>query len=308
MTIGLPQAFLYYRYGALWEAYFSALGVEVVHSGPTDRQKMSRGTMLAIDEACLSSKVYLGHVDALVGKCDMVFVPRIATLGHRDRLCTKFMALYDIVQNTFRDQNIQLLDYELDLEHGKRELSAFLSLGKKLNARKPAALHAYMLAKQTEQIAEAEALRSQHALFDKEGTKILIVGHSYNVYDAFIGKPVLDYLRGQGVIPIIADVVDRRQALVASTELTETMPWVFNRELVGAVQLYRNKVDGIILMSSFPCGPDSLVNETLLRRVQGIPMLNLLMDNQEGSAGVETRLESFLDIIQYRKEARYGQA
>ena len=32
--------------------------------------------------------------------------------------------------------------------------------------------------------------------------------------------------------------------------------------------------------------------------------LNLLLDSQDGNAGIETRLESFIDIIRFRKEAR----
>lgn len=303
MVVGIPRAFLYYRYRVLWENFFEGLGVEVITSGPTTRDTLRRGSMYAIDEACLSSKVYLGHVDALIGKCDAIFVPRIATLGNRETLCTKFFALPDIVQNTFRSQNVALLDYNIDVRNGKRELTSFLGLGKRVGRRRAQVLYAYALAKQAEQIAQAEAVREQARLLERPGIKILVVGHSYNVHDALVGRSVLSFLTSQGATPILADTVDRKRALERSAELTETLPWVYNRELVGAVQIYRDRVDGIILLSTFPCGPDSLVNEILIRRVSGIPILNLLLDNQEGSAGVETRLESFLDIIEFRNHA-----
>ena len=306
MTIGIPRAFLYYRYRVLWETFFDTLGVETVTSPQTDRRIMDRGVQVAIDEACLSSKVYLGHVDALIGRCDAILVPRIANTGHKEILCTKFMALPDIVRNTFRDQDVQLVDYNIDVRQGKRELGAFLALGKDVGRRKPQALHAYMLAKQAEQIAEAEAARDQREKLERAGTKVLIVGHSYNIRDAAIGGPVLSFLKEQGVTAILADAVDRRLALDRASQLTQTLPWSHNKELVGAVQLCKDRVDGIILLSAFPCGPDSLVNEMLIRRVSGVPMLNLLMDSQEGTAGVETRLESFLDILQFRKEAQYA--
>lgn len=308
MVVGIPRAFLYYRYRVLWETFFEGLGVEMVTSGPTTRDTLRRGSMYAIDEACLSSKVYLGHVDALIGKCDAVLVPRIATLGNKETLCTKFFALPDIVQNTFRDRNAALLDYNVDVRNGKRELNSFLDLGKRVGRRKAHVLYAYALAKQAEQIAQADAVRAQAQLLERPGVKILVVGHSYNVHDALVGKPVLSFLAAQDATPILADTVDRKRALERSAELTETLPWVYNRELVGAVQMYRESVDGIILLSTFPCGPDSLVNEMLIRRVRGIPILNLLLDNQEGSAGVETRLESFLDIIQFRKEEHLFEA
>ena len=69
---------------------------------------------------------------------------------------------------------------------------------------------------------------------------------------------------------------------------------------------HRDDVDGIILLSAFPCGPDAMVNELITRRVnthggKGVPILNLVLDSQSGTAGVETRLESFIDIIRFKE-------
>lgn len=308
MKIGIPRAFLYYRYRSLWEAFFESLGVEVVLSGPTNKAILTKGSMYAIDEACLSSKIYLGHVLSLIDRCDLIFVPRISNFGNKDVLCTKFGALFDVVSNTFRNQNIRLLDYNIDVRQSQSEMSAFFSLGKKLGKKKFQSAYAYVLAKQAEKLQQAEELNRQNRLLEKEGVKLLIVGHSYNVYDALIGKPVLDYLKSMQVIPLIADVVDKKLALEKAQELTYSLPWIYNRELVGAVQEYRDKVDGIILLTTFPCGPDSLVNEILIRRVKDLPILTLLLDGQEGTAGVETRLESFIDIIRFRQEARDDKA
>jgi predicted nucleotide-binding protein (sugar kinase/HSP70/actin superfamily) len=264
--------------------------------------------MRAIDEACLSSKVYLGHVDALLGKCDAVLAPRIANFGKGNVLCTKFSALYDVVNNTFRDKGLQLVGYNVDPIKSGGELAAFLDFGKKLGKKKPEAFYAYTLAKQAERLDRQNVLRRHEEALKKPGIKLLIVGHSYNIYDKYIGRPVLDYLEAQGVTAILADDADRKKSLEAAASLTETMPWIFNREQMGAIELYRDKTDGLILLSAFPCGPDSLANETVIRRVKDTPVLNLLLDGQEGSAGVETRLESFIDIIRFRRGISYGEA
>lgn len=308
MKIGIPRAFLYYRYSSLWETFLETLNVDYVISRETDKAILKRGTIRAIDEACLSSKVYLGHVDALLGKCDAVMVPRIANLGKGNILCTKFSALYDIVDNTFRDKGLQLVGYNVDPIKAGGELAAFLDFGKKLGKKKPESFYAYTLAKQAERIDRQEILRQHEEALKKPGIKLLIVGHCYNIHDKYIGRPVLDYLATQGVTPVLADDADRRKALEAAAALTETMPWIFNREQMGAIEMYRDKVDGIVLLSTFPCGPDSLANETVIRRVKDTPILNLLLDGQEGNAGVETRLESFIDIIRFRREASYGEA
>ena len=81
------------------------------------------------------------------------------------------------------------------------------------------------------------------------------------------------------------------------------MPWEVNREIFGAVQLCRDRVDGIILCTAFPCGPDSMTNDMLVRLVRDVPVLTIILDNQSGSAGLETRLESFVDILNFRKAA-----
>ena len=80
-VIGIPRAMLYYRYHALWRTFFQELGIEVLVSEPTDRNILERGTALAIDEACLSLKIYLGHAAALADRCDCILVPRVSNFG-----------------------------------------------------------------------------------------------------------------------------------------------------------------------------------------------------------------------------------
>ena len=109
------------------------------------------------------------------------------------------------------------------------------------------------------------------------------------------------YLKKKGVIPIRADVVDRDEALKWSQDISLTCKWEMSREIVGSVAMHEHKVDGIILLSAFPCGPDAMVNELISRRVRDVPMLNLVLDSQSGTAGVETRLESFVDIIRFKE-------
>lgn len=300
MVIGIPRAFLYHRYGVLWETFFETLGFRVVVSGPTTKEIISKGSVYAIDEACLSSKIFLGHVESLIGQCDVIFIPRIANFGNKQILCTKFFALHDIVANTFRAQGIKLLDFNIDVRRSQGELAAFMSLGRALKKRRSQVAYAYMLAKQSERNQIQNELSMQRYTLTQKGTKILVVGHGYNVEDAFVGKPILDMLEELGTIPVKGDIVDRKLAAVQAKEITDTLPWIYNRELVGSIQIYKEQVDGIVLLSTFPCGPDSLVNDIILRRVKDKPMLNLIVDNQDGMAGIETRLESFVDIIQFR--------
>ena len=74
-----------------------------------------------------------------------------------------------------------------------------------------------------------------------------------------------------------------------------------NCEIAGNLQMHRDKIDGIILISAFPCGPDSMVNEMIARSFRELPVLKLILDTQAGTAGIETRLESFVDILKLKK-------
>ncbi len=303
MIVGIPRALLYYKYGVLWETFFDELGIEYIVSPETDMSIIRNGTTYAIDEACFSSKVYLGHVEWLIDRCDVILVPRIFNLGGDGEVCTKFQAIYDLVNNTFRHRNIQLINYNIEQKNSDYEVKAFLKMGKFFGRKKSSTMRAYLIARQIKWAWEMlEQRRNMDFLMAQDKRlKILLVGHGYNVADRFVGLPISDYLWNINVIPIRGDIVHKKQALAKSAEISSTLPWAFNKELVGAVALYKEKVDGIILISSFPCGPDSLVNEIIMRRVKEVPVLNLLIDGQEGRAGLETRLDSFIDVIKFKK-------
>ena len=78
-----------------------------------------------------------------------------------------------------------------------------------------------------------------------------------------------------------------------------------NRELIGSILLLKDRIDGIVLVSAFPCGPDSMTDDAIMRCIHGMPILNLMIDAQSGTAGVETRIESFVDILRFHQKGGY---
>lgn len=302
IKIGLPRAFLYYRYGTLWKAFFRELGIETVVSPPTNKKILDNGTALAVDETCLSTKIWFGHVKYLVGKCDYILVPRITQWGRNRVMCTKFESLYDLTSNVFRESGQKFIVCNIDHRAKIEEQEAFEKLGEALGRSRKMVLKAYKTARREEAEIAKRRLKQQDLKWNKEGTKIIVAAHSYVIQDAYIGRPVTEYLEKMGVQVIRADIVDQKAALKKSEEMSPTMKWELNREIAGGIQLYKKKADGVILLSVFPCGPDSMTNEMIIRKNKDIPILHLVMDAQQGTAGVETRLESFLDIISFRKE------
>ena len=300
-VIGIPQAMLYHRYAALWRAFFRELCIETVVSGPTSRKVLEDGSNLAVDETCLSAKIFFGHVKGLVGRCEYILIPRISSFGHHRDMCVRFQSLYDQARNLFHGTEQKFLTYNLDMEFGISEEDAFLEMGVSLGLPKREVRKAYAAAKKEEQRDWEERLKKQKQLLKADGLKILLAGHSYLLEDSYIGRAVTDLLRELEVLPIRADIIDRERALKNSGELSSTCKWELSRELLGGIEEYRGKVDCIILISAFPCGPDAMVNELLTRKIKDLPLLNLVLDSQSGTAGIETRLESFVDIIRLNK-------
>ena len=304
MKIGIPRAFLYYRYKYLWETFFEELGTEVIVSPETNKGIIGSGVGHSIDESCLASKIYLGHVAWLIGKCDYILIPRIASYGDDQIVCSKLWAAVDVVQNIFRGKEINVLDYNIDYAKLKTEFVAFMQIGRKLKKRRFSVLRAYFMAKQAEKMTNERRVSEQNELLlTKDKLKILILSHSYNIYDKFIGGPVLNIIKKQGCVPILAEIVERPAAVKKAKDISPTLRWSYNQELLGALSLYKNHIDGIILLTAFPCGPDSLVNELIIRRTKDKPIISIVVDELEGQAGLETRIESFVDIIKFRTEA-----
>ena len=321
--VGLPRALLYYRYGTLWTTFFQALGREVVVTRPTDRAIVERGDALSNDECCLASKIYLGHVAQLVGACDAVFVPSMHDVGLFRTFCTKFQALPDVVSNTFADGHLRVVSCLVEEVHGVSMDESFQGLALKFGASKKEAKRAWKEAARAQEREEKAAADAQAHVVDalKDARRaaagggagaagepplaILLAAHPYVAHDPYLGGAVVDMLHGMGATVLFADEHDRRRGVKASEDFSETMPWVVNRELVGAIELLSPCVDGIVLISAFPCGPDSMTDDAVVRCLRNTPILNLTIDAQSGTAGLETRIESFVDILHYQRKGGY---
>ncbi len=311
-TIGFPRALLYHKYHALWAAFFEELGCRTVVSPPTNRRLVDRGVGLAVDESCLPMKVFLGHVAALEGRCDAVFVPRLESLTPDEHLCVKFMGAYDIVRNTMPD--LPLVTYDVDAANAVHERESMVRLARRMGAGPVAARRAYARARAAQAEHDGDLADAQEAALAaaRAGTgrvRILVVGHSYNLADELIGKPVLSYLTSLGVDVVTSDAIDKARARALSARLSPGIKWTYNKELLGAVELHRESVDGIVFVVTFPCGPDSLMGELCQRRIEGVPVATIVIDELQAEAGLRTRLESFVDVIVATRRSRgHGRA
>ncbi len=298
VKIGLPRAFTYYYFSDLWKIFFKELNIDYIESPPTNKEIISKGMSRANDEMCLSFKIYLGHIDYLKDKCDYILVPRIDNYGKSNQTCTNFLAAFDIINNLFETK---ILDYNINLEGNNNELDGFLRIGKLLNKSRYDVIKAYNKAiLDTYKIKQNKIKKNIKAL-ENDGLKVLLVSHSYNTYDAYIGKQITDYLEEMGVTIIYSDMFDDKETNKLAYKLSDTIYFKYSKDNIGSIKLVQDKIDGIIFLSAFPCGLDSLVNELVMRKINK-PYLNLIMDESYSLTGIKTRIESFVDILEQRRQ------
>ncbi|MDN5375402.1 MAG: hypothetical protein PWQ39_442 [Thermacetogenium sp.] len=81
------------------------------------------------------------------------------------------------------------------------------------------------------------------------------------------------------------------------------------RETVGgAVACALQDYDGVIQVAPLTCMPEIVAHSVLpsVSRDYGIPTLTLYLDEQSGEAGIQTRLEAFVDLMAARRRERKG--
>ncbi len=293
IKIGIPRALHYYYYKDLWKTFLEELGCTIIISPETTNETLERGKKIANDEMCLSLKIYLGHVSYLESRCDYILVPRIDNYGTYEQTCTNFLGLFDIVSNLFTNK---LLTYNIDEAHHQTEQNAFIKLGLALGKGKEQSILAYQNSKQKEEKQRKQKRKNEMKKLESNNPKLLIISHPYNLEDPYIGKTIKEILKNLQVEYINGEYLIDHKTIQNSTKLSPNLYWKYNKELIGTIEEWKQKIDGILFLTTFPCGPDSLVNELMIRKIK-IPHLNLIIDEESGSAGIETRLESFIDIL-----------
>lgn len=298
--IGIPRSLLFYYYKDLWINFFNDLDLDIILSDVSNKKILEDGISLSNDEACLSLKLYLGHINNLISKCDYILVPRLYSIKSNEQVCTNFNCLYDLVNNTF--DNINILNYNVDLTCHNNELLGFLNLGKELGYSYINTYKAYKNAKRKSlEIRKAKEYEQEKTL-NTSNLKILIAAHPYNLYDDLIGKDIINYLKKENINIIYSDRIPQDMIDQECEKISTDIHWTHSKEMMASINYYSNKVDGIIIISSFPCGPDSLTNELAIRKIKNIPILSLIMEDLNSNVGIITRLESFFDILKQQKE------
>jgi predicted nucleotide-binding protein (sugar kinase/HSP70/actin superfamily) len=316
IKVGIPRALLYYQYYPMWQTFFEELRAEVIVSPPTTQAILSSGSSRVVADTCLPVKAFCGHVLALVGGCDYIFIPAVRSVKRKIYNCSKFLGLPDMTKAVIPEAP-PILDIDIDINKGKRKLyQAIYKLGRHftwnpLKIRK-AAIAAGQAYRKYRQLMSGYGLTPLQAIdrikpetFSPNQATIALVGHPYLLYDEHINHRLIHRLEEAHYKVLTPEMLTTEQTELAINRLTGRPYWTYEEEVVGAGGHYlESGVDGIIGIMAFGCGPDSLMMDMVHRqaaRLRKSSFMSLTLEEHTAEAGVITRLEAFLDMIQRRK-------
>ena len=322
--IGIPRAFSYYNNFPFYYGFFKSLGFEVVISDKTTNKIINDGSAVLVSDSCFPLKVYVGHLLNLLEKgVSTIFVPSLQSVSFKVNNCSKIRGLPEIIRNVV-DIPFNMIEPTLD----KTEEIGFYDFWEE--TLKPFGITDKEVVKQATKagwemydnflamthsgidykLALSTALEGRRInnTSQKDGywLSVAIMAHGYNLFDERISLKLIDKLDKMKVKVYTSLQVSADEAKSAIEGLGEIQYWANEFELTGTAAHFmkrENRVDGIIALSAFGCGPDSLMVDEIAyhaKRVQ-MPLLHLTIDEHTGEAGFMTRLDAFVDMLWRKK-------
>jgi len=303
--VGIPRALTTHSLYPLYSTFFVRLGIQTVLSGIDPR-----GELKSYSGFCFPIQIAHGAVlDLLGGGVDRVFVPQVMRMprcGPRREsyLCPVTQASPYFLAKAY--PNARFLSPLLDFTNGYEAASGLVEMAvRELGFDREHAERAWKDAVRAQTDAEGalkemgqQALRQAVA----EGKPaIVLAGHSYNAFTPEGSQSVGKKLASMGVTAIPADCLAPRGEGPTS--------WHFANQVVNAMALAKEHPNLFLLcVSNFSCTVDAFTQSMMTSEMGSKPYLILEIDAHTADAGVQTRLEAFLDIIHNYRQAERTKA
>jgi len=313
LRVGVPRTFLVNQLHPFWAAYFATLGCEMVLSDEVDAEGMRRKHA----DFCYPAEIAHGAIANLLKKpLDFVFLPKLFSLpvpgGSGERAwqstCLLLMSESYWIQQTFRRDlgEIRMLAPEFDFSKGFDTQAAVLEalavqLGRtRVQGRKAAQAAAQAQAEFQEALRQEGRRALERLEAHPERMAVVLFGRPYNAFakEANMGIPAKFASRGVDVIPW--DALDWHLE-----DVDPDINWAIGQNLLRAARVVERHPQLFgTWVTNFSCGPDSFL-VGYFRELQGEkPSLTLELDSHTADAGVNTRIEAFLDVVEKYRQVR----
>ncbi len=299
--IGIPRALTTHSLFPLYSAFFTGIGLEVVLSDVDPR-----GDLSSHSGFCFPAQIAHGAVLDLVKKnVGLIFIPHVVRMPHPNQcrdsyLCPITQAGPYFLAKAFPDR--RMLSPVLEFINGYETCSALVDLAvAELGVGRELATGAWVAAVKAQTDAERTlrdfGKQALDAAIAAGKPAILLAGHSYNAFTPEASQSVGKKLSSMGMSVIPAD------CLMPAEEGPTS--WHFANQILNAVGIAKQHPNLFLLsVSNFSCTIDAFTHSMLASELGSKPYLVLEIDAHTADAGVQTRLEAFLDIIHNYREAQ----
>lgn len=316
MFLGIPRGLFYYDYYLFIRRIFEDSEIEIIDGPENTDYILSIGNEVTVDEACLPVKLTAGQINILSKTCDFVLVPRLMKDINGRWFCPKVLGLPELISRNLSKEKM-LVTEPIYLNKKRMAADVFRKISRTLGVSDKIFNKNFDSA-YNELVSISKGIQNMHIEVDWEfipqlaktgeiilpnTRKVFLAGHCYNVYDKFANNNIMKRLDELCIGTITERDVsysDKDEA-VSKLNLIKKPFWESVIRSVGTAICLKEKVDGIIYLSSFSCGPDALIIELIKEYVPDLPMMVIKLDEHRGSAGFETRLEAFSDLLERRR-------
>ena len=293
--IGIPRALLYYNKGVLWKNFFESLGCKVIISPETNNEILSLGAKNIIKESCLSKKIYIGHTLSLANKSDYIIIPRVCNYGKRNKVCPIFNEIYSDLKHLIPKEKI--LSYDIEYTKYRYELIGLIKIGLKFTKNPVKVIHSYIYARNKQKKYNLQKQNENKNKILKQNIKILIMSQYYNIDDKYISGNIKEYLLKNNITIIQSNNLDIKTAQLFSEYFSNNISLKYTKEMIGALYYYKYQINGVILISTYQCKIDSVINNLIITNNKEIPILNITIDENITYLNIERKLEKFISFI-----------
>jgi len=308
--IGINRSFLVNTYYPLYSTFFAKLGFKIVIPDSYSQKGIDQKNA----PFCYPAELAHGFFHALIemkSPPEYIFLPHFKALPISDgnsssQVCpfvqgeTYYLqAAFRQKLNSLKSKGTKILTPLLDLTKGLEESrTPLIETAVQMGVRRKAAISAFKAAVQRQMACMAEMNHIGEKMLqqlesDPNQIAVVIFARSYNgfVEEAHMGIPHKFASRGIMVIPF--------DFLLFNHEKSKRhMYWGMGQRILQVARTVKKHPQLFgTFVTNFSCGPDSFIIGYFRDIMGRKPSLTLELDSHTADAGLETRIEAFIDII-----------
>ncbi len=304
--VGIPASLFSNSFYPLYAHFFTNLGAEVVLGDVLDPRGMEATGAAFCYPVVLSHALTSG---LLQKELDYLFIPHVisSAIERGDETsctCPFIQAEPYYLKAAFHAQLApRLITAVLPFDDHKKLRKTFAGIGKQLgvSARKTGRAFDDAWGVLLAMRAEMREIGARFIADLKEDeTALVLFGRSYNAFNRHgnMGIPHKFATRGTKIIPH-----DFLPIHDCSGDNIEWMYWTSGQGILKGASYILDKPNLYgVYITNFSCGPDSFITGYFRNIMGQKPSLTLELDAHTADAGVDTRIEAFLDVVRGFRE------